>query len=85
MRTTFIPAEMPSATPQHLQAVATTQWPGAGGWLVPWALQFTVALAYQFRFFASRIMGDLNKKQTDISEEGEGGREARGKKWPESH
>ena len=72
MHTTFIPTEMPSKNPQHLQAVATTQGPRAGGSLVLWAFRFTIALVYSFSFFAIRIMGNF-KKQTDTSGEDEGG------------
>lgn len=72
MHTTFIPTEMPSKNPQHLQAVPTTQGPRAGGSLVLWAFRFTVALVYSFSFFAIRIMGNF-KKQTDTSGEDEGG------------
>lgn len=63
--TTSIPAEMPSANLLHLQAVAITQWPGTGGWLVPCALRFMTKFEYNFSFFARRVTGDL-KKQTSI-------------------
>lgn len=65
---------MPSADLVHLQAVATSLWLASGGWLVPCAIGFMIAIEYSLVSFQQsyRWFKERDRYFREGSRDGEG-------------